>query len=110
MSKAQTIADKVREASKANPDKTAADIAALLGTKRSYVHTVWYMDRKKGRKTSRRVGRPPKTVQERTSAIDVIKPLNTIVADDRVKRLEDQIQDLMVVIRYLEGRLYGASV
>ena len=111
MAENQTIANKVREATKDNPGKTAAEIAALLGTKRSYVHTVWYMDRKKGRKsTPRRMGRPPKTAQERTInpvTLDAIKKINEDLNNSRIQKLEAKIQELNTVINFLEARIWG---
>ena len=111
MSNEKTLAAKVREASAANPAMTAEDSAKMIGTKKSYVHTVWYMDRKQNRKTTvRSMGRPPKTVQERTInpvTLDAIKKINEDLNNTRIQKLEAKIQELNTVINFLEARIWG---
>lgn len=110
--KGPSLATKVREVSAANPAMTADEIAKMIGTKKSYVHTVWYMDRKKSkggkRVFARKVGRPPKA--KTIDSADLIERANKTLNDVRVTHLQSQIADLKVVIRYLEGKLYGAPV
>ena len=125
MVKTVTMADKVREHTKANPKATAKEIAQTLGTKIQYVHSVWYLDRKaKKAAGKRKVGRPRKFV---TPVVEM-KPLqregapkNGVTLDKiheatiglqkvRSEGLEKEIENLRAVIRYLEGKVYGASV
>lgn len=125
MAKTVTMADKVREHTKANPKATAKEIAQALGTKIQYVHSVWYLDRKaKKAAGKRKVGRPRKFVTpvvemkplQREGApkngvtLDKIHETTSNFWQSRCETLEAEVADLKAVIRYLEGRLYGAPV
>ena len=110
-----TVAEKVRKYAAENPAATAQQIADALGTKVQYVHTVWYLDRKKKLGGSKRkVGRPRKVRSlndlPTTNRITVHSPLAPTAQEIRMQQLENQIGDLKTVIRYLEGKLYGAPV
>lgn len=100
-----TVAEKIRKYAAENPAAGAADIAKAVGTKVQYVHTVWYLDRKsKKSAVKRKVGRPAKA-----------RTLNDILglpnqSDWQIKSLEGEVANLKAVVRYLEGRLYGASI
>lgn len=108
MAKTVTMADKVREHTKANPKATAKEIAQALGTKIQYVHSVWYLDRKAKRLAGKRkVGRPAKV---RTLNEILALPKQPVKDDWQIKSLEGEVANLKAVIRYLEGRLYGTSV
>lgn len=109
-----TVADKVRKYAAENPTATAKQIAEALGTKIQYVHSVWYLDRKKRGAARGKVGRPRKI----NKFSDLIAAKNKIIHSPliptpdeiRMQQLEEKVEDLKVVIRYLEGRLYGAPV
>lgn len=99
-------AQKVIEFQSANPSATPADIAAALGIKRQYVHSVMYMQRKKAGAIKRKPGRPRKVaVKVSLPAVSVPTP-----QENHTLRLERELAELKTVIRYLEGKLYGASV
>lgn len=123
MAKKMTMADKVREFTKANPKASAKEIAQALGTKIQYVHTVWYLDRKaKKPAVKRKVGRPRKFVTpvvemmplQRKAAqpvtLDMIHEATIGLQQARSETLEREVENLRAVIRYLEGKVYGASV
>lgn len=109
-----TVADKVRKYAAENPTATAKQIAEALGTKIQYVHSVWYMDRKKRGAARGKIGRPRKvrTLNDLLGSNKKIvhSPLVPTADEIRMQQLEDKVEDLKVVIRYLEGRLYGAPV
>lgn len=112
MAKKQTMADKVREYTKANPKALAKDIAKALSTKTQYVHSVWYLDRKQKGAPAKKIGRPAKA---RTLNDILALPKQSTKDDWQIKSLEGEIANLKAVVRYLEGRLlegrlYGASV
>lgn len=110
MAKKMTMADKVREHTKANPKASAKEIAEALGTKIQYVHTVWYLDRKaKKPAVKRKVGRPAK-VQPKAVTLDMIHEATIGLQQARSETLEKEVENLRAVIRYLEGKVYGASV
>lgn len=120
MTKKMTMADKVREHTKANPKATAKEIAEALGTKIQYVHTVWYLDRKAKKPAGKRkVGRPRKFVtpvvemkpiQSKALTPNEIQESVSNFWQSRCETLEAEVADLKAVVRYLEGRLYGPSV
>jgi hypothetical protein len=113
MAKKMTMANKVREYTKANPQALAKDIAKALGTKIQYVHSVWYLDRKKKGVHAKKVGRPAKVGRPpKARTLDDILglPKQTAKDDWQIKSLEGEIANLKAVIRYLEGRIYGAPV
>lgn len=106
--KKMTVANKVREYAKEHPKATAQEIAKAVGTKIQYVHTVWYLDRKNKKSAAKRkVGRPAKA----RTLDDILGLPKQSVADDwQIKSLEGEVANLKAVVRYLEGRLYGASI
>lgn len=109
-----TMAEKVRKYAAENPAASAKEIAQALGTKIQYVHSVWYIDRKKRGAARGKVGRPRK-VQTLNDLLGsnkkiVHSPLVPTPDEIKIRQLEDKVEDLKVVIRYLEGRLYGAPV
>lgn len=120
MAKKMTMANKVREYTKANPKASAKEIAQALGTKIQYVHTVWYLDRKaKKPAVKRKAGRPRKFVtpvvemkpiQSKAVTPDEIQESVSNFWQSRCETLETEVADLKAVVRYLEGRLYGPSV
>ena len=113
MAKTVTMADKVREHTKANPQASAKEIAQALGTKIQYVHSVWYLDRKKRGAARGKVGRPRKVsrpVKARTLNDILSLPKQDSKEDLYTKNLEGEVANLKTVIRYLEGKLYGPSV
>jgi hypothetical protein len=103
-----TMADKVRKYAAENPAATAKQIAEALGTKIQYVHSVWYLDRKK-KAGRRKVGRPAK-VRTLNDILGLPKQLPENKEALYIKNLEGEIASLRTVIRYLEGKLYGAPV
>lgn len=108
-----TVADKVRKYSADNPTATAKQIAEALGTKIQYVHSVWYMDRKKRGAARGKVGRPRKVSRPmKIRTLDDILglPKQDNKQDLYIKNLEGEVASLRTVIRYLEGKLYGAPV
>jgi len=97
----QTMANRVRKMRSDNPQMTAKQIAEALGTKISYVHTLAYLDRKAGKKVKRlKILRPRVKMEEVSNAIP----------KGNTTSLEQEIVSLKAVIRYLESRVYGASV
>ena len=97
----QTMANRVRKMRSDNPQMTAKQIAEALGTKISYVHTLAYLDRKAGKRVKRlKILRPRIKREEVSSAIP----------NANATSLEQEIVSLKAVIRYLESRIYGASV
>lgn len=110
-----TVADKVRKYAAENPTATAKQIAEALGTKIQYVHSVWYLDRKKRGAARGKAGRPrkigrPAKVQPKVVTLDKIHETTSNFWQSRCETLEAEVADLKAVIRYLEGRLYGAPV
>ena len=120
MTKKVTMANKVREYTKANPEMSAKDVAKELGTTMQYVHTVWYLDRKGKKDTvKRKVGRPRKFVtpvvemkpiQRKAVTLDMLHKATIGLQQERSETLEKEVENLRAVIRYLEGKVYGASV
>lgn len=102
-----TVADKVRKYSADNPAATAAEIAKALGTKVQYVHTVWYLDRKK-KNVKRKIGRPRKVEKvfepARLLPLDPLSPIGP-TASERIKKLEREVIQFRTVISYLEHQL-----
>lgn len=119
MSKSQQIL----EAKKENPHASASDIAAMLGVKRALVYSALSYHAKKSGKTAAKRGRPRKfvtpviemqTIKNDTPVeglmLDKIRAATIGVQDMQIERMEDEIKQLKAVIRYLEGKVYGASV
>lgn len=106
----QSKAAKIRELKAANPEMTVAEIAKKLGCTTQYVHSVFYLDKKKPSAPKKR-GRPAK----KASILDVVptqqEETPILIRDSfRVKLLERENDELRAVIRYLEGKVYGAPV
>lgn len=97
--------DKIRAILKANPNMSVAEIAKQAGTNIQYVYTVKYMDKKRKRAANKiKVADKPK--EEKSSA-----HLYT-----RIHNLTKEIDELTVIIAYLEHRVkvaeakHGATV
>jgi hypothetical protein len=105
MAKKMTMANKVREYTKANPQALAKDIAKTLGTKIQYVHSVWYLDRKKKGVSPKKVGRPPKAAPVKAHGILPPNPMFPDTTYDRIRKLEMKIVQYRTVISYLEHQL-----
>ena len=104
MSKSKEIV----EAHKANPKATPAELAALLGVKRTLVYSALRAYARKNGAVKRKVGRPRKMrVLTPPAFPDALAPIKD---DARVQRLEQQIVELNAVIRFLEKKVYGASI
>lgn len=104
-----------------NPDAKAADVAQLFGISKPYVYTL----RSKIGKEPKKRGRPRKFVTP-VVEMDPVKqegePVKTITLKNmirqtsadlqrvRVEHLEKEVENLKTIIRYLEGKLYGAPV
>jgi protein-tyrosine-phosphatase len=97
----QTMASRIRKMRSDNPQMTANQIAEALGTKVSYIYTLAYSDRKSGKKVKRLKILRPRIKSEKVS--------NAIPKGNGTS-LEQEIVSLKAVIRYLESRVYGASV
>jgi len=109
MSKSQQII----QAKKANPNATAAEIASMLGVNRTLVYSALSYHAKKSGKVAKR-GRPRKFVTP-VIEVDINQPspfevTTRNVMSMQVESLEDEVKQLKAVIRYLEGKVYGASV
>jgi hypothetical protein len=109
--KKQTTADKIRQMTKQNPGMNAKQIADSVGSKIQYVHTVWYLDRK-GKKTAvkRKIGRPRKVRALNDAPVQGLIKEVTLPLNKDAQDLRDEVANLRAIVRYLEGRLYGASV
>lgn len=115
-----TVASKVRELLN-NPTLSAKEIAKKLGTTTQYVHTIAYMDKKKAG-TVRKVGRPRKFVtpvvempiQEPPAknpvTLNLLRQTSAELQQIRMDQMEREIENLKTIIRYLEGKVYGAPV
>ena len=125
MAKKVTMAARVREYTKANPQAPAKEIAQALSTKTQYVHSVWYLDRKiKKDATKSKMGR--KAVQSPKNnalkrRLGMLPPVPGLIENSseswhRVRKLETQIMQFRTVISYLEHQLglkdsqHGTSV
>lgn len=73
-----------------NPNMSAGEIAEKLNVKRQYVHSVMYLQRKKGNTVTVRVA----PVRDESAEVDALRR---------------EVADLYAVIRYLERRLKNAS-
>lgn len=106
--KKMTMANKVREYCKANPNASAKEVAKAVGTKVQYVHTIWYLDRKGKNSTKRKIGRPRKVEKvfepARLLPPDPFRPPGPS-ASERIEKLERQIIQFRTVISYLEHQL-----
>lgn len=111
---AVTKKQKVLEYAKANPNASAEEIAAAIGTFKQYVHTVMYLERKKTGQT-KKIGRPRKAkkvakakVAEAPKPTQVVKSLNDLKIDRLLEdnqTLRGEVAALHAVIRYLEHKL-----
>ena len=104
--------EKARQLKRQNPNMTAKEIAARIGRKVTYVYAALRFAKDIPHPKRGRPRKAKKVVKPVISpvTIDVIKKLSNTQLDERIKHLEDQIQELKTVIRYLEGKLYGAPV
>lgn len=105
-------AERVRQLKRDNPSMTHKQIAERVGRKQTYVASVLRASKDIPRSNRGRPRKAKKSLNPTTNpvTIDFIKRLNPSASDDRVKQLEEQIKDLKAVLRYLEGKLYGAPV
>ena len=105
---------------KDNPDRTPAEIAEFLGVKRTLVYSAL---RKTGKPAGRR-GRPRKFVtpvvempiqrqghpEKNTVTLNLLRKTSAELQQVRIDQMEREIENLKTIIRYLEGKLYGAPV
>ena len=118
-----SIAQQILDFKKSNPTATPADIATALGVKRTTVYSTLSYHKKNGTKVAKRRGRPRKfvtpvvemqTIKHDTPLegvmLDKIRAATIGVQDMQIERMADKITQLKAVIRYLEGKVYGASV
>lgn len=86
-----TKSKQIRAILKTNPDMPAAEIAKKVGTNIHYVYTVGYLARKKTKKA---------------------KPVSTAPKDNaqaKISSLTKEIEELTVIIAYLERRVKVAE-
>lgn len=107
--KKMTMANKVREYCKANPNASAKEVAKAVGTTVQYFYTVQYLDRKGKKSTAKRkIGRSRKVEKvfepARLLPIDPLRPLGPS-ALERIQKLERQVIQFRTVISYLEHQL-----
>ena len=114
-----SIAKQIIEFKKSNPTATPTDISTALGVKRTTVYSTLYSQAKKENRVATRRGRPRKFVtpvveMQPTKVegvmLDKIRAATIGVQDMQIERMADEITQLKAVIRYLEGKVYGASV
>lgn len=104
-------AEKARQMKRDDPSLTSKQIAERIGRKVTYVYAALRVakDLPKGKR-----GRPRKvkTVRNQPPAevFKSFKKLNEAMTDIRIEQLEQQIREQGIIIRYLEGRIHGASV
>lgn len=109
MAKKLTMSKKILAFVKENPGMTAEQVAQKLGTKKQYVHTVMYMARKakNEKKVAKKIGRPKKHV---TMAVPAGVPVEFSSAQaETIRSLRKEIDELTVVIAYLEHRCSRAE-
>ena len=109
--------EKARQLKRQNPNMTAKEIAARIGRKATYVYAALRFAKdiphpKRGRPRKAKKVVKPVISQEKPRTLDDILALPKQAAKDdwQIKSLEGEIANLKVVIRYLEGKLYGAPV
>jgi hypothetical protein len=118
-----SIARQIIEFNKSNPTASPADIATALGIKRTTVYSALYYYAKKNGKAAAKRGRPRKFVTPVVEMqkikhdtpveglmLDKIRSATVGLQDMQIDRMEEEITQLKAVIRYLEGKVYGASV
>lgn len=114
----KSVAAQIREL---KDTMSVQQIANKLGVKPQYVHSVMYAERKKKGIVSTKRGRPRKFVTPVVEMAPVKRegePVKTITLNMpsadlqqiRVDQMEREIENLKTIIRYLEGKLYGAPV
>ena len=95
MTKAQQVL-KMREE---NPQVTAAEIARKLKVKRSYVYSVFYLDKRKKR---------VKEIKE-AKAVPMKGEIKLMPTISREAELRKEIEELTIIIAYLEHRVKMAE-
>lgn len=114
----KSVAAQIREL---KDTMSVQQIANKLGVKPQYVHSVMYAERKKKGIVSTKRGRPRKFVTPVVEMAPVKRegePVKTITLNMpsaelqqiRMDQMEREIENLKTIIRYLEGKLYGAPV
>lgn len=112
-SKKMNKAEAVRQYTAANPNAKPSEIAKAVGCDVTYIYLVRSKDRKKTAKTAKVKKLKPvaptqgqivlrREISNEDARIELIKMENT--------ELRKKIDNLHVVIMYLENRLHGASV
>ena len=107
MAKKTTMAQKIVKLMEEKPLLTAAEVAEKLGTKTQYVNSVIYLQRKKAGSSPRKPGRPKKSVTMVVPA-GVAVEFNNAQAET-IRSLRKEIDELTVVIAYLEHRCSRAE-
>lgn len=118
-----SITQQILDFTKSNPTATPTDIATALGVKRTTVYSALAYHKKNGAKVAKRRGRPRKfvtpVIEMKTIkhddplegvTLDKIRAATIGAQDMQIERMADEITQLKAVIRYLEGKVYGASV
>ena len=114
-----SIAQQILDFKKSNPTATPADISTALGVKRTTVYSTLSYHKKNGNRVAKRRGRPRKFVTPVVEmqptkvegvTLDKIRAATIGMQDMQIERMADEITQLKAVIRYLEGKVYGASV
>lgn len=117
----QSIAAQIRELKGTMP---VLAIANKLKIKPQYVHSVLYAERKKKGVVSTKRGRPRKFVTPvvemapvkregepvKTITLNTLRQTSADLQRVRIEHLEREVENLKTIIRYLEGKLYGAPV
>ena len=110
-------AEMARQLKRQNPKMTAKVIGAQIGRKPTYVYAalrfakdIQMPKRGRPRKVKKVVKTEAPTVHEQGITLDMIKKANESLKSAQISQLERENSELKAVIRYLEGRLYGASV
>ena len=117
----KSVAAQIREL---KDTMTVQQIAERLGVKPQYVHSVLYAERKKKGVVSTKRGRPRKFVTPvvemapvkregepvKTITLNMLRQTSADLQQIRVDQMEREIENLKTIIRYLEGKLYGAPV
>lgn len=106
--------EKARKIKRENPAMTAKEIAERIGRKATYVYAalrfakdIPHPKRGRPRKAKKVVGQKPKA---QPVTLGMIHEATVGLNQVRIDNLKQEIADLKTVIRYLEGKLYGAPV
>lgn len=122
-----TKADQVRQIIKNNPGLRPAEIAKKANTSLQYVYTTMYLDRKakgirkhKPKQAAKAVAPKPaakaKHPENSGEIVIQVESFNKIALEDQIVALKKEIDELTVIIAYLEHRVkvaeakHGATV